>query len=138
MWRRAVGTVASVTAASCWLTALVFPWTSAGALSSASLLDAVELIRQGTVDAVVPAPMAVVILLPALASIVVLGVLGFRGRTARIVRASALVVGSVASLVLGARLTGFDAGAVGPGVWIALVGVLAACAAALPSVVPFD
>lgn len=125
--------LASVVAGSCWLLALLLPWTSTGALSSASLLDAVELIRRGAVDAIVPSPVAVVLLLPAMAGIVVIAVVGFDGRAVSVVRGTALALGSVASLGLGWRLTGVDAGAAGPGVWVALVGVLAAVATAIPA-----
>ncbi len=128
--------LASAVAGTCWLLALLLPWTSTGALSSASLLDAVELIRRGTVDAVVPSPVAVVLLVPSLAGIVVIGVVGFAGRTASVVRGTALVLGSVASLGLGWRLTGVDAGAAGPGAWVALAGVAAAVAAAVATAVP--
>ena len=126
--------LASALAGGCWLLSLLLPWTSKGALSSASLLDAVELIRRGAVDAIVPSSVAVVLLVPALAGIVVIGVVGFAGRTAAVARGAALVLGSVASLGIGWRLTGVDVGAAGPGAWVALVGVVAALAAAVPAV----
>lgn len=131
---RLVVLLASAVAGACWLLSLLLPWTSTGALSSSSLLDAVELIRRGAVDAVVPSSVAVVLLVPALAGIVVIGVVGFAGRTASVVRGTGLVLGSVASLGIGWRLTGVDAGAAGPGTWVALAGVVAALAAAVPAV----
>lgn len=131
---RLVVLIASAVAGTCWLLALLLPWTSTGALSSASLLDAIQLIRRGTVDAVVPSPVAVVLLVPALAGIVVIGVVGFAGRAASVVRGAALVLGSVASVGIGGRLTGADAGAAGSGAWVALAGVAAAVATALPAV----
>jgi len=131
---RLVVLLASAVAGACWLLSLLLPWTSTGALSSASLLDAVELIRRGAVDAIVPSSVAVLLLVPALAGIVVIGVVGFAGRTASVARGTGLVLGSVASLGIGWRLTGVDAGAAGPGAWVALIGVVAALAAAVAAV----
>lgn len=130
---RRVVVLASVVAGTCWLVALLLPWTDSGALSSASLLDAVELIRRGTVDALVPSPVAALLLVPALAGIVLVGVVGLGGRTASFVRVAALLLGSLASLGLALRLTELDVGAAGPGAWVALGGVLAAVAATIPA-----
>ena len=109
-----------------WLGALFVPWTATGALSRASLLDAVELVRRGAVDAVVPSGVAVVLLVPALAGIVLIGVVGLTGRAVAVVRVLALGVGAVGSLGLAAALTDLDPTVAGPGVWIALAGVAAA------------
>jgi hypothetical protein len=130
---RRVVVLASVVAGACWLVALLLPWTDSGALSSASLLDAVELIRRGTVDALVPSPVAALLLVPALAGTVLVGVVGFDGRTAAFVRVAALLLGSLASLGLALRLTELDVGAAGPGAWVALGGVLAAVPATIPA-----
>ena len=97
------GLLASAVAAACWLVALFLPWTDEGALSSVSLLDAVEVIRRGSVDAVVPSGAAVVLLVPSIASIIVIGVVGLAGRGVAGVRAGALAVGSLGSIGLGAR-----------------------------------
>lgn len=130
---RVVVPLASGTAGVCWLVALFLPWTRDGALSSASLLDAVELIRRGSVDSVVPSPVAAVLLLPCLAGIVLVGAVGFHGRTTDALRLLALGVGSLGALGIGWRLVGLDPAAAGPGAWVAvggvLVGVLAATSA---------
>lgn len=126
---RAVGLIASAAAGACWLAALFLPWTAAGALSSASLLDAIELVRTGTVDAVVPRGTAVVLLVPAAAGILLIGVAGLAGRVAATVRAAALLVGAIGSLVLAWRLTDGDLLDAGPGAWTSSVGVLLAAVA---------
>jgi len=130
---RGVVVAASVVAGACWLLALLLPWTTAGPLSSASLLDAVELIRAGSVDAIVPSPAAVLLLVPALAGIVLIGGAGLSGCTSSMVRGAALVLGSIASLGLALLLTGVDATTAGPGAWAALAGVLAAGVTAIPA-----
>ncbi|WP_183099541.1 hypothetical protein [Nocardioides pelophilus] len=127
---RVVVPLASGTAGVCWLVALFLPWTSAGALSSASLLDAVELIRRGSVDAVVPSWAAVVLLVPCVAGIVLVGAVGFHGRTTNALRLLALGLGSLGALGIGWRLAGLDVTAVGPGAWVALGGVLVGTLAA--------
>jgi hypothetical protein len=116
-------------AGACWLVSLFLPWTSKGALSSATLVDAVRLIRRGSVDALVPPAAAAVLLVPALAGIVLIGLAGFAGRAVEIARVVAGAVGAVASLGLGLPLTGADPTAAGPGAWVALVGVVAVVAA---------
>jgi len=116
----------SVVAGGCWLLALFLPWTTGGALSAASLLDAVELIRRGAVDAIMPSEVAVLLLVPSVAGIVLIGAAGFAGRTATVLRVGALVVGLLGSLVLGWRLTHASLSAAGPGTWVALLGVAAA------------
>ncbi len=118
------GLLASAVAGACWLVALFLPWTSHGALSATSLLDAVELIRRGAVDAVVPSGVAVLVLVPSIAGIVVIGVAGLAGRPMAVVRAGALAVGSLGSIGLVLALSDADPAAAGPGAWVALVGVL--------------
>lgn len=122
--------VIGAVAGTSWLIALFVPWTTGGALSSASLLDAVGLIRRGTVDALVPPGTAVLLVVPAVAGIVLIGATGFAGRAVDIVRGVALAVGAIGALGLACLLTGLDPSTAGPGVWVALVGVLAALAAA--------
>lgn len=126
---RVGGLVASAAAGACWLIALFLPWTAEGTLSATSLLDAVELVRRGAVDAVVPSGAAAVLLVPALAGVVVIGAVGFAGPTATAVRAAALAIGSIGSIALVLRLSGTDPGAAGPGAWVALVGALFAAQA---------
>jgi hypothetical protein len=126
---RVGGLLASAAAGACWLIALFLPWTADGTLSATSLLDAVELVRRGAVDAVVPTGAAVVLLVPALAGVVVIGVVGFAGRTATVVRVGALAIGLIGSIALVLRLSGTDPGGAGPGTWVALVGVLFAAQA---------
>lgn len=123
---RIVVPLIAAAAGACWLIALFVPWTSRGALSRASLLDAVELVRRGAVDALLPDGVAVVLLVPALAGIVLVGVAGLAGRAVAVVRAIALAVGALGSLALAAVLTDLDPSAAGPGVWIALAGAVAA------------
>jgi len=118
------GLLASAAAGACWLVALFLPWASEGALSSTSLLDAVELIRRGVVDAVVPSGVAVVLLVPSIAGIVVIGVVGFGGRPVAVLRGAALTVGSLGSIGLALALSDADPAAFGSGAWVALVGVL--------------
>lgn len=120
---------ASAVAGTCWLVALFLPWTTDGALSSASLIDVVELVRRGAIDAIVPAGSVVVLLVPAVAGILLIGVAGLAGRTVALVRAGSLVVGVLASVILGWRLTDADLASAGPGAWVALAGVLLACQA---------
>ncbi|KAA1421557.1 hypothetical protein F0U44_04530 [Nocardioides humilatus] len=126
---RIISVLASAAAGACWLVALFLPWRDHGVLSSASLLDAVELVRRGAVDALVPPGAAALMLVPAAAGIVLIGVVGFGGRIVDTVRLGALVVGTVVTLGLCWQLTDGDVGVAGPGTWVALVGVLAAFAA---------
>ncbi|WP_183095019.1 hypothetical protein [Nocardioides stalactiti] len=121
--------LSSVVAGGCWLAALLLPWTAEGALSASSLLDAVELARSGRVDAVVPSYAALVLLVPSIAGIVLVGVVGLAGRALAAVRLAALVLGSVGVLALVVRLSGADGANLGPGAVVALGGVLAALVA---------
>ncbi len=121
--------VASAAAGTCWLLALFLPWTTTGALSSASLLDAVELVRGGAVDAIVPSGVAVLLLVPAGAGIALIALAGISGRAAAAARAVALATGSLGSTGLAWRLTDAHLSAAGPGTWVALVGVILAVGA---------
>lgn len=128
---RVVVPLVAASAGTAWLAALLLPWTTSGALASASLLDAVELIRRGAVDAVVPSGVAVLLLVPAIAGIALIGVVGLTGQVAAVVRVVALVLGTAGTLGLAGVLTGFDPAAAGPGVWVAAAGVVAALAVAV-------
>lgn len=123
---RPVVPLLAAAAGAAWLAAVFLPWTSRGALSHATLLDAVELVRLGVADATLPPGTAVVLLLPSLAGIVLIGVVGLTGRVPAVLRGAALVVGGVGSLGLAGAVTRADPAAAGPGVWIALAGVVAA------------
>ncbi|KAA1427560.1 hypothetical protein [Nocardioides antri] len=131
---RVVVPLVAAAAGTAWLIALFVPWTARGALSSASLLDAVELIRRGAVDAIVPPGAAVLLLVPAIAGIALIGLVGLTGRVAAVVRVGALVLGTAGTLGLAGVLTGFDPAAAGPGVWVAAAGVVAALVVAVLAV----
>ncbi|MEZ0579878.1 hypothetical protein [Nocardioides sp. MH1] len=128
---RLVAIVLSVASGCCWIGALLLPWTARGTLSSASLLDAVELVRQGRVDSIVPSGAAIGLLVPALAGIVLVGVAGLRGRIAAALRWAALAVGAVASALLVWLVVDGEVSRLGIGAWVALAGVGAAVVAAV-------
>ncbi|UMG91004.1 hypothetical protein [Nocardioides sp. TF02-7] len=132
---RLVVLLAWVVAGACWLGALFLPWTADGALSRSTLVEAVRLVRRGAVDAVVPQSAAVVLLLPAVAGIVLIGLGGFQGRAVGAARLVSALVGAVAVLALVLRLTSAAPAAAGPGAWVALAGVVAAVAAAVGTIV---
>ncbi len=117
-----------------WLGALFLPWSSRGTLSAAALVDAVGLVRRGAVEAVLPPMAAVVLVLPALAGIALVGLVGFAGRGTTTARAVAAAVGALVTLGLAARLTGADPGRLGPGAWLGLAGVVVVGAVGLVAV----
>lgn len=111
-----------------WAGASVVPWTSSGPLSQSSLMDAVRLVRQEVVGDVVPPAAALLLLVPAIAGVVLIGVAGAGGRPAGIVRLVAAVVGIVVVVVLLVQLTGGSPDRAGLGATIALAGTLVALA----------
>lgn len=126
-----LATAGWVAVAGCWLVALFLPWTARGLLSSASLLDAVRLVRDGVVGDVVAPAAALALLLPAAAGVVLLALSGFRGRWVWGVQLLVACAGAVGSAGFAWRLAGGELERAGPGAWLSLLGVLLALLAAV-------
>lgn len=127
--RRPIAAAAWIVAGVLSLVAASLPWTSRGVLSSASLLDASSLVRRGAVDAVVPQGAAVVLVLPALAGVLLIGLGGLPGMTARTLRVVVTLVGGATVVLLAARLADGDPTRLGAGAVLALAAVVLAAAA---------
>ncbi len=123
-----------VLAGGCWTVQLFLPWTTRGAFSSSSMLDGVQLLRSGVVDAVVP-PWATYALLalPAI-GLSVTGVAGLAGPVAEMLRLALGLLGAAVVVAAGHVLVAYDITRIGPGGWVSLAGAVLAGAAVLAAV----
>lgn len=117
------------TAGACWVTQLFVPWTTRGTLSSASMLDAVRLVRSDSVDAVVPGWAAAVLLaLPAI-GLLVGGSVGLAGPVAEGGRIALTLIAVALWVLAFVGLADSDVGRLGFGGWLTAGGAVAAGAA---------
>ncbi len=126
-----VPTVGWLITAGCWIGSLFVPWTSSGALSSATLLEAARLVRRGSVDSVVPPAVSFVLIVPGVVGVALIALVGFRGRGPAALRMVLVASGTVLCVVLAWRLTGGDLGRAGSGTWLAAVGIVAGAVASV-------
>lgn len=118
-----------------WVAATFLSWTSQGLLSRSSLMDAARFVRKGVVDDVVPPGAAFVLLSPAVAGLLLVGLAGLGGRAASAARTVVGLVGAVAVAALGGQLTDWSPGRAGPGAVVAVIGVVVVVVAAVSPVI---
>lgn len=117
----------------CWAGQAFLPWTAHGALSNSSSIEAVELIRTGSVSGLVPAAALPLLLLLPSCGLLLAGLCGAAGRVPRILRALVAALGTLLSAALLLSLGGGGIPVLGPGGWLTMLGVVLAALSLLAS-----